>query len=82
MLQQTIQKLNSESPEFRELLQYLAEEAQKLNSLEGLGLVNISERGLEVTARLRAYETLREILKNLVDIDNSVKHEIDDEYVV
>ncbi len=72
MTPQTIQQLQ-ERPEFKELLGFLASEASKLNTLEGLDKLTPDDRAVEATARLRAYETLSGILAPLVGgVDNLI----------
>lgn len=57
-----------ERPEFKELLKYLAEETQKLNTISDLEGTVWNELGDRVKARQEAYKTLKRILEPLIDL--------------
>ena len=65
----TVKKLTEDVGEFKELITYLASEAQKLNTLDGVEKTGVSVE-VEVLARLRAYETLQRILAPLVNFQD------------
>lgn len=70
---QTVNKLRENIPELRELIAFLASEANKLDTLQGLDTMPIFERSYEITARLRAKQTIDAILAPLLgDVDNPV----------
>lgn len=62
---------------------FLATEANKLNSLDGMEEMDSAERAVEVTARLRAYETLKSILGVLLSQEKLSTPQIESaDYVV
>lgn len=61
------QILLSEVPEMKAFRVFLAEEANKLNTLTGLDKLDFKERSYEITARLRAFEVLMTILAPLIN---------------
>ena len=64
------QQLMAEVPEMQALRKHIAEEALKLNSLDGLeDIKDFKERAYEVNSRLRAYQTLLNILSPLIVAD-------------
>ncbi len=79
---ETIKKLQAEFPELQELRLHLAQEAAKLNTLDGLGGLSITERAYEVTARLRAFETIKAILAPIVNVEDVLTPPDPKEYVV
>jgi hypothetical protein len=82
MKPETIKKLQKNVPELKELVLFLAQKANELNTLDGLEGLEITERAYEVTARLRAYEKLRDILAPLVDVQQELSTGNNAEYIV
>jgi hypothetical protein len=82
MRPETIAKLQSNSPEFRELLAFLASEAQRLESWEGLDKLSFHERAYEVTSRMRSVETIKGILGPLLGVTHSLEKPDPTEYVM
>ena len=72
MTPEEIKKLQENVPELRSLVRFLAIEANKLNTLDGLEGLEITERAYEVTARLRAYNKLKDILAPLVTVQEVI----------
>ena len=82
MTPEVIKKLQKNVPELRELVLFLAKKANELNTLEGLEGLEITERAYEVTARLRAYDKLKDILAPLVNVEEELSTGNNSEYVV
>lgn len=61
------QKLMKELPELQEFRAFLVEEAQALNTLQGMENWTGQDVAVEVRARLRAFETIKRILRPLID---------------
>lgn len=61
-----VAKLSQEVPEYKEFVQYLAVEAEKLNTLADISLNAADEIAIEVKARKQAYVRLCAILSPLV----------------
>lgn len=57
-------------PEGKELVGFLAIEAEKLNVLDDITLTDSDEIALEVLSRKNAYKRLKDILKELI-VDQS-----------
>ena len=66
----TVQKLREETPEFKELIGYLAKKASEINTLEGLGDVPMGELAFKAAVRIGVYERIMDILEPLLK-DNS-----------
>ena len=65
-------------PEFQELLKYLKEELEKINTFADLEVMPIAELTPIVLARLEAFKVLKRILEPLVDIpDIGIKSKLD-----
>lgn len=64
---ETIQIIK-ETPQYKELLKFLAEEALKLNTIADLKDKSITEIAEEVKARATAYDILKNILEPLIDL--------------
>jgi hypothetical protein len=62
----TVRKLREGSPEFKELLTYLATQAMEANSLEGLEKMTFQERAYEASVRIKVFNRLKDILAPLV----------------
>ena len=76
------QKLSAEIPELKAFRLFLTAEAMKLNSLQGLAQMPANERAIEVTARLRAFETITAILKPVINISEEIVRTSPSEYVL
>lgn len=79
---ESIKKLQKNVPELKELILFLARKANELNTLEGLEGLEITERAYEVTARLRAYDKLKNILAPLVNVEEELVGGSNKDYVV
>jgi len=79
---QIVATLSQETPEFIALRKHLAEEANKLNTLEGLDSMDFKERSYEVTARLRAFEKLQAILEPLDNLSTPLAGFNASDYVI
>lgn len=66
MKPETVQKLKQDVPELRELIAFLASEAEKLNTLEGIDDAIPHGIAVEVLSRKRAYQTLTAMLAPLI----------------
>ncbi len=66
MKPETVKKLQENVPELRELVAFLAMEAAKLNVLDDLDSLPVSERGDVVSGRMWAYKTISRMLAPLV----------------
>ena len=66
---QTVQKLREQTPEFRELIGYLAKKANEINTLEGLNDFPLKERTFELGVRTEVHKRIKEILEPLL-LDN------------
>ncbi|MEK6879165.1 MAG: hypothetical protein AABY22_06125 [Nanoarchaeota archaeon] len=65
-------------PEFQELLKYLKEELEKINTFADLEVMPIAELTPIVLARLEAFKVLKRILEPLIDIpDLAPKSKLD-----
>lgn len=65
---QSVLKLRENIPELRELIQFLASELAKLNTLDGVAAADSEDMVIarEVRARLIAHHTLQEMLSPLL----------------
>lgn len=80
---ETTKFLQSDVPQLKELIVYLATEAQKLNTLSDIKATAPMDIALETLARQRAYQTLTDILKPLVDVQEDRQGGLSNaEYVV
>lgn len=62
-----LKKLLSDHPEFNALRRFMAEEALKLNTLDGLSGLDPQKLSVEVVARERAKDVLTQMLGGLID---------------
>lgn len=79
---ETVKKLQENVPELRELVAFLAAEAEKLNTLADLGEFAHNDIAVEVIARKRAYDTIQRMLSPLLDVQESGSGIDVQEYVV
>lgn len=71
---ETLEKLNSDAPEFTELRHYIYGKIQELESIHGIqDLPDAEQQALEVKARIRAFGKLVEIFTGLIPVDKRMK---------
>mgnify|MGYP003394242421 CR=1 FL=1 len=69
-------------PEIKEFIAFIGGEILKLDQLADIKLTNADEIALEVKARQRAVDKLKEILFPLVNVDNRTLGGSNADYVV
>lgn len=62
----TVQKLLENIPEVRELVAFLASEAEMENKLDGLDALPADERAIEATVRIRTHKRIVSMLAPLI----------------
>ena len=81
MKQETINKLMGGIPEMKELLVFIATEAQKLDNLSDIDIASPIDLAVEVRARQLAHKKLVDILHPLLDTQEKGSS-LKDEYIV
>ena len=66
MKPESIQKLQQNVPELKELIAFLSSEVQKLNTLDDLADLDVTERHDALSGKLWAYKTLSTMLAPLI----------------
>ena len=79
---EVIRKLQIEVPELQELIVFLSAEAEKLNTLANIELTDPTEIAIEVLARKRAYDTVRDMISPLLDTQPQTTGANNAEFVV
>lgn len=69
---ETIKKLREQTPEFKELVAYLAEKAHEMDTLEGLDKLTFTELAYEASVRLKAKKVILDILEPLLRDNSSI----------
>lgn len=67
-----------DNPSFIEFQDWIAEEVDSINSLDGLNKMNNAEAGEEAKARLLAVQKIIEIFKPVVDFQNKEERSKED----
>lgn len=66
-----VQKLLKDVPEIKKFRIFLAEEALKINTLDGMEHMSSRDREIEVCGRIRAHSVLVSMLGGLLDVPES-----------
>ncbi len=72
MKPETIKRLQENIPELKELIGFLASEAAKLNTLDGLEAMTDKEQYEAVNGKIWAYKTITAMLAPLVGVQDTV----------